>query len=42
MYRYIYFLTKDAEKRYTGEIIPFAKIKELGIQMYKGEWVNNG
>jgi hypothetical protein len=42
MYRYIYFLTKDAEKRYTGEIIPFSKIKELGIQMYKGEWVKNG
>jgi hypothetical protein len=42
MYRYIYFITKDAEKRYTGEFVPFAKIKELGIQMYKGEWVNNG
>jgi hypothetical protein len=39
MYRYIYFLTKDAEARYTGEIIPFSKIKDMGIGMYKGEWI---
>lgn len=39
MYRYIYFLDKKAEQNYTGDFIPFSKIKELGIEMYKGEWV---
>jgi len=40
MYRYIYFLDKQAEQNYTGEFIPFSKIKELGIEMKRGEWVN--
>lgn len=39
MFRYIYFLDKEAEQNFTGEIIPFSKIKELEIGMYKGEWV---
>lgn len=40
MYRYIYFLDKQAEKDFTGQYIPFSKIKELGIEMKRGEWVN--
>ena len=40
MYRYIYFLDKTAKQNYTGEFIPFSKIKELDIEMYKGEWIN--
>jgi len=40
MYKYIYFLDKTAEKNFTGEFIPFSKIKELDIEMYKGEWIN--
>jgi hypothetical protein len=40
MYKYIYFLDKKAEKDFTGEYIPFSKIKELGIEMYKGKWIN--
>ena len=40
MYRYVYFLTKKARKRYNGEFIPYSKIKELGISMYKGQWVD--
>lgn len=39
MYRYIYFVNPKAKKRFTGEFIPFSKVKELGIQMYKGKWV---
>jgi hypothetical protein len=39
MYRYIYFINKNAEKRYTGEYLPFSKIKELNAQMIRGEWV---
>lgn len=42
MYKYIYFLDKKAEKNFTGEYIPFSKIKELDIEMYKGEWVKDG
>lgn len=42
MYRYIYFLDKKAKENFTGEFIPFSKIKDLGIEMYKGEWVKNG
>lgn len=38
MYKYIYFLTKDAESRYNGEFIPFNKINEMGASMYKGVW----
>lgn len=40
MYRYIYFINPKAKKRYTGESIPFSKIKELGIGMYKGQWID--
>lgn len=40
MYRYIYFLDKKSEQNYTGQFIPFSKIKELGIQMVKGEWID--
>lgn len=40
MYRYVYFINKDDEKNFTGEFIPFSKIKELNIEMYKGEWIN--
>ena len=41
MYRYIYFVNPKAKKRYIGEFVPFSKIKELNIQMYKGQWVEN-
>lgn len=37
MFRYIYFLDKRARKDFTGEIIPFSRINELGVGMYKGE-----
>ena len=40
MSKYIYFIDKEAEKNFTGEFIPFSKIKELDIEMYKGEWIN--
>ena len=40
MYRYIYFLDKKAKENFTGEFIPFSKIKELDIEMYKGKWIN--
>lgn len=40
MYRYIYFLDKEAKENFTGQFIPFSKIKELDIEMYKGEWIN--
>lgn len=36
MLRYIYFLDKKVEKDFTGEFIPFAKIREMGAAMYKG------
>lgn len=39
MYRYVYFINNDYEN-FTGEFIPFSKIKELDIEMYKGEWIN--
>ena len=42
MYRYIYFIDPKAKENFTGQFIPFSKIKELGIEMYKGEWVNDG
>lgn len=42
MYRYIYFINPKAKDRFTGQFIPFSKIKELGIGMYKGEWVDGG
>lgn len=37
MLRYIYFLDKKCIKDLTCEIIPFSKIKELGVGMYKGK-----
>lgn len=40
MYRYIYFIDPKAKENFTGEFIPFSKIKELDIEMYKGEWIN--
>lgn len=36
-FRYIYFINKEAQKRLNCAIIPFAKIKELGVGMYKGK-----
>lgn len=41
-YKYIYFIDPKAKENFTGQFIPFSKIKELGIEMYKGEWVING
>ena len=35
--KYIYFIDKAKEKDLTVPIIPFSKIKEMGIGMYKGE-----
>jgi len=35
--RYIYFIDKTKEKDLTVPIIPFSKIKEMGIGMYKGK-----
>ena len=40
MYKYIYFIDRSIEKNFTGQFIPFSKIKELDIVMYKGEWIN--
>ena len=40
MYKYIYFIDRSIEKNFTGQFIPFSKIKELDIEMYKGEWIN--
>lgn len=37
MLKYIYFLDKKVEKNFTGEYIPFSKIKEMGIGMYRGK-----
>ena len=35
--KYIYFIDKAKEKDLTVPIIPFSKIKEMGIGMYKGK-----
>tara|TARA_R110002012_G_scaffold301191_1_gene501358 strand:+ start:352 stop:1032 length:681 start_codon:yes stop_codon:yes gene_type:complete len=35
--KYIYFIDKTKEKDLTVPIIPFSKIKEMGIGMYKGK-----
>lgn len=35
--RYMYFIDPSARKRLTVPIIPFSKIDELGVGMYKGE-----
>ena len=37
MFRYIYFINKKCMQDLTCEIIPFSKIKELGVGMYKGK-----
>lgn len=37
MFRYIYFIDKKCMQDLTCEIIPFSKIKELGVGMYKGK-----
>lgn len=36
-FRYIYFIDKSYKDKLTVPIIPFSKIKELGVGMYKGE-----
>lgn len=38
-FRYLYFINKKAENRLTVPKIPFSKIGELGIGMYKGQHV---
>ena len=35
--RYVYFIDKNKKKDLTVPIIPFSKIKEMGIGMYKGK-----
>jgi len=35
--KYVYFIDKTKEKDLTVPIIPFSKIKEMGIGMYKGK-----
>lgn len=37
MFRYIYFINKKCMQDLTCEIIPFSKIEELGVGMYKGK-----
>ena len=34
MYKYIYFLDREVEQNFTGEYIPFNKIKELTNKCY--------
>lgn len=36
-FRYIYFLNPEARKRLKAKEIPFSKIDELGVGMYKGK-----
>jgi len=35
--KYIYFINKEKKKDLSVPIIPFSKLKELGISMYKGK-----
>jgi len=35
-FRYVYFINKEKEKDLTCPVIPFSKIKELGVGMYRG------
>lgn len=35
--RYVYFLDKNSRKNLTAREIPFSKIKELGVSMYRGQ-----
>jgi hypothetical protein len=37
--RYLYFINPEAKARLTVPVIPFSRIAELGIGMYKGEHV---
>lgn len=37
MMRYMYFLNHDARSQLTVPILPFAKIKEIGASMYRGQ-----
>jgi hypothetical protein len=39
-FRYIYFLDKSWENKLTVDKIPFSKIKELGISIYKGKFAD--
>lgn len=37
MFRYIYFIDKKSRAKLTCEEIPFSRIQELGVGMYKGQ-----
>lgn len=37
MLRYIYFLNKQSEKNFTGQILPFSKIREMNAEMVRGK-----
>jgi len=37
MFKYIYFIDKECKDKLTIPIIPFSKIQELGVGMYKGK-----
>lgn len=39
--RYLYFLDPSAKERLTVPIIPFARIKELGATMYRGQAISS-
>ncbi len=39
--RYVYFIDKEKKKDLTVPTIPFSKIKEMGIGMYKGERIRH-
>ncbi len=41
MIKYIYFINKEAKSRLTVPILPYSKIKELGVGMYKGKFASN-
>lgn len=41
-FRYLYFIDKTYEDKLTVPKIPFSKITELGIGMYKGEYISRG
>lgn len=42
MLRYVYFLNKDCRKNLTVPEIPFSRIAELDIGMYKGKYIKRG
>ena len=39
--RYVYFIDREKRKDLTVPVIPFDKIKEMGIGMYKGEKIRH-